>query len=308
MMAGRADGILLVDKQFGETSYDVVRKTKRALSIKKVGHAGTLDPFATGLLIILIGQGTKLSSFIMKKQKVYLVRIRLGMETDTLDPTGRAIKFEDVPHLELPDVERVARDFVGELEQVPPAYSAIKIKGRKAYEIAREGKTVPLKSRKVMIYNMVVLDMNLPFIDLKVACSSGTYIRSLASDFGKRLGTCAYAASLRRIQSGIFSVDHSVSSKEISPGSGIKLEKNIIPLPDALPDMQQVAVSEQLAARIRSGYQPRLSEVSMENWHEREEMQFLKIVCNTGLVAIADIQGGQWDSYRTKLSIRRVFH
>ena len=153
-MGRSIDGILLVDKEEGKTSYGVVRKVRAAFAksdVKKVGHAGTLDPFATGLLIILLGQGTKLSSFLMSERKVYLATIRLGIETDTMDPTGQVARTSPIPALSIEQIQEKANCLVGHREQVPPIYSAVKYKGTRAYKLARKGVKFDLKSKKIML-------------------------------------------------------------------------------------------------------------------------------------------------------------
>ena len=183
-MGHRIDGILLVNKIKGETSHDVVKKVKAAFGLKncKVGHAGTLDPFATGLLIILLGQGTKLSRFIMSEDKVYRGTMRLGVETDTLDCTGSVVHKVTVSELGIEQIREKARQFVGEIEQLPPVYSAVKYKGTRAYKLARRGEEMSLKKRNVTVYSLRILSVDLPDVTMEVRCSSGTYIRSLAAD------------------------------------------------------------------------------------------------------------------------------
>jgi len=249
------DGIILVDKSEGETSSRVVQKIRRTMKIQKAGHAGTLDPFATGLLIILLGQGTKLSSYLMSDEKAYEATIRLGVETDTLDLTGRVIKTVPVPEIKPETVEEKTREFLGEIEQVPPAFSALKYKGRRAYDWARKGVRIDLEKRKVNILSLKITSVRLPEILMEVVCSKGTYVRSLASDFAKSLGPGGHLTTLRRVFSGPFRVTDAVLSEDIGHRqSGEALQNKIISLGDALPQLMGVQVEEGMAQKIRNGF------------------------------------------------------
>ncbi|MBN1626866.1 MAG: tRNA pseudouridine(55) synthase TruB, partial [Deltaproteobacteria bacterium] len=166
-MFNGTDGIILIDKNEGETSFDVVKMAKRVFKTK-AGHAGTLDPFATGLLIILLGQGTKLSSYLMAGKKKYLATMTLGIETDTLDRTGRVLVEMPVPDMPREEVARIVREFTGDIEQRPPAYSAVNYKGQRAYKLARKGIEVDLGKRKVVIHSIEVVSVSLPDITFEV--------------------------------------------------------------------------------------------------------------------------------------------
>jgi tRNA pseudouridine55 synthase len=210
------EGILLIDKRKGITSYDVIRQIKKEYSKGiKMGHTGTLDSFATGLLIIMIGRCvTKLMNRFHKFKKRYVVDAQFGFETDTQDVTGQIIAKTDdgiIPTKE--DVEnRIREDFLGEIKQIPPKYSAKKVKGRKAYELAREEKEFELKPREIEIYEFKILEYEYPHIKLEVVCSTGTYIRTLVKDLARNLGTYATATDLRRTQIGPFSIEDVDSS------------------------------------------------------------------------------------------------
>lgn len=205
------NGILLVDKKKGITSYDVIRGIKKEYPKgTRIGHTGTLDPFATGLLIILIGrQATKLMNRFHEVKKRYLVEAKFGFETDTQDITGRIIsKTNDgiVPTKE--DIKStIENNFSGSIKQIPPKYSAKKIKGKKAYELAREGKEFELKPREIEIFEFKILDYEYPDIKFEILCSTGTYIRTLVRDLARVLGTYATATELRRTDIGSFSVE-----------------------------------------------------------------------------------------------------
>ncbi|MCD4811686.1 tRNA pseudouridine(55) synthase TruB [bacterium] len=210
------DGIILIDKEKGITSYDVIRKLKRDFEKgTKVGHAGTLDPFATGLLIVMVGrQATKLMERFHTLKKRYVVEAELGFKTDTQDITGEVVKesvVKDTPTKEVIE-ELIAKEFVGKISQTPPHYSAKKIKGRKSYELAREGKEFKLLPKEIEIFECKILEYEYPKLELEVLCSTGTYIRTLVNDIGERLGTYATAVELRRLNIGKFSVEDVGSS------------------------------------------------------------------------------------------------
>jgi len=210
------DGILNIYKPAGPTSHDIVDKIRKITGIKKVGHAGTLDPFAEGILIILIGKTTKLQPRFMAMDKTYVATLKLGAISDTYDKTGKIIMCEAKPHTSKDKIENILKQFLGEIKQVPPIYSAIKIKGKKAYELARKGQIPQLKPRKVKIYNIQVLKYKYPYLEIKVKCSKGTYIRSLAHDIGQKLNCGAYLEKLTRTQIGKFTTKNTVKLDKLS--------------------------------------------------------------------------------------------
>jgi tRNA pseudouridine55 synthase len=211
-------GFILINKPAGITSHDVVDKLREITKIKKIGHAGTLDPFATGLLILGIGREfTKKLSIFQKKDKEYIATLKLGAESDTFDKEGKIVekKVEKIP--ERKEIEEVLKSFFGEIEQIPPAFSAKKIKGKKLYELARRGIKVKPKPQKVKIYEISILEYKFPYLKIKVKCSSGTYIRSLANDIGKKLGCGAYVEDLIRTKIGKFSIENAVELSKLTP-------------------------------------------------------------------------------------------
>jgi len=210
-------GFLLVDKSEGMTSHDVVDHLRRITKIKKIGHAGTLDPIATGLLILGIGrEATKKLSEFQKLDKEYIAKIKLGVKSDTFDKEGKIEKvlFEKIPKRE--EIEKVLKDFCGEILQTPPPYSAKKIKGKKAYELARKGLKVELSPVKVKIYQIEILNYFFPYLEIKVSCSSGTYIRSLANDIGEKLKVGGLIEELRRTKIGNFKVENAQKLSQIN--------------------------------------------------------------------------------------------
>ena len=305
-MGNSYDGIILIDKEEGMTSFDVVKAIRRLLKVKKVGHAGTLDPFATGLLIILLGQGTKLSNYLMAGDKVYQATMRLGIETDTQDLTGRVVKRCVVPEFEPEFIRKVAHRFVGEIEQAPPLFSAVNYRGKRAYELARKGIKMDLQKRRVKVHSLAITSIDLPDVTMKVTCSRGTYVRSLAADLGKELGPGAHLKSLRRFYSGPFSVKDALSLEKVEHLSRQRLvPQSIIPLHEALPDMRQAKVDGGLAQRIRNGHQPGSEEVAMLDLPRSFE-GYMKLVEGEGLVAIAKVH--PIVKNKASLKIMRVFN
>ena len=211
------DGIIIVNKQKGCTSHDVVNKVKKIVN-KKVGHTGTLDPLATGVLPLLIGKGTLCSKYLINHDKVYEVSLKLGISTDTMDAEGKIIEEKKVNSniLAKENVEKVLSSFIGKQEQTPPIYSAIKVAGKKLYEYARKGQEVEIPKREREIYNIELVGINKVSkeIEFKVSCSKGTYIRSLCIDIAKALGTIGYMSGLERLQVGEFKIENAIKIDE----------------------------------------------------------------------------------------------
>lgn len=191
------------------TSHDVVAKIRRTLHIKRVGHAGTLDPLATGVLVVCIGEATRLSDFVMHSQKTYHAKIHFGETTETYDAEGDVITHSDISHLTQAHIEAILPQFTGDIEQIPPMYSAIKKDGKKLYELARAGESITLEPRRVTIHQLTITQFISPVADVEVVCGSGTYIRSLAHDMGQVLGVGAHLAGLVRTRSGTFDIQQS---------------------------------------------------------------------------------------------------
>lgn len=201
------NGILIVDKKKGKTSFDVIRDVRKQYNIKKVGHIGTLDPMATGVLPILLGECTKLSDYLINHDKQYIAVLKLGKKTTTGDSEGEIIEEKEVPSLSKEILNEVISKFIGEIEQIPPMYSAIKINGEKLYNLARQGKEVERKPRKVKIYSIDNIKIQKDEIEFRVECSKGTYIRTLCEDIAESMHTCGYMKSLRRTRVGEFSLN-----------------------------------------------------------------------------------------------------
>lgn len=209
------NGIINVYKEKGYTSHDVVAKLRGILKQKKIGHTGTLDPDATGVLPVCLGKGTRLCDMLTDETKTYVAGLLLGQETDTQDTSGTVLKESDISHLTEEAVLACIKSFEGEQMQVPPMYSALKVNGKKLYELAREGKTVERKARPVTFYEIRVLTMNLPHVELEVTCSKGTYIRTLCHDIGEKLGCGGCMESLVRSRVGRFGLDTALTLSQI---------------------------------------------------------------------------------------------
>jgi tRNA pseudouridine55 synthase len=206
--------VLLINKPLQWTSFDAVRKIRNLIRIKKVGHAGTLDPLATGLLIVCTGKFTKKINEYMAKEKEYTGTFTLGATTPTYDLESEPVDFQPTEDLDEKTIKSTTAKFTGDILQIPPAHSAIKVDGKRVYELARQGKEVKLEPRKVTISQFEITKIEKPLVYFRVVCSTGTYIRSLANDFGKELGCGAYLSSLCRTRIGEFRVEDSLSMKE----------------------------------------------------------------------------------------------
>lgn len=228
-------GILLVDKPQGVTSHDVVAKMRRVFRIKKIGHAGTLDPMATGLLLILVGKATKASQYLMSMDKEYVGTIKLGETTDSQDADGEVLMTKPVPELAEADVAKVIKDFMGDQYQTPPMFSAKKINGQKLYNLARKGKEVAREPRVIHVSHYEITKFALPEISFIVRSSKGTYIRTLAHDLGDRLGCGGHLSALRRTAVGQFRVETSNTVEAIESMASSVLLDTLIPITQAVP-------------------------------------------------------------------------
>ena len=229
--ASEIDGVLLVDKSPGMTSHDVVAITRRALNTKKVGHCGTLDPLATGLLIITIGRGTKIQDLLMSEDKEYVGTLELGTTTDSQDADGVVLETNPIPQLPRETIDAAFAKFHGDFYQTPPMVSAIKKDGIPLYKLARQGKQVEREPRFVHVYAHEILAVQLPAIDFRVVCSKGFYVRTYAHEIGQDLGCGAHLKSLRRTKSGRFSVEGAVTVEELKAGPLETMAARVMSLP-----------------------------------------------------------------------------
>lgn len=248
------NGVLNLIKPPGMTSFDVVRLIKKAVGEKKVGHSGTLDPAASGVLPVFVGRNaTKTIGYLDRTEKSYRAVMRLGVETDTMDAEGNVLKLMPAK-VNKSDITEAALGFIGEIEQIPPMYSAVKQKGKKLYELARQGLTVERSPRRIMIYKLDIVEFEGDYAILDVKCSSGTYIRTLCSDIGKKLGCGAHLAFLVRTASGPFNIGEAFTLEDairkLSIGETGEL---LLPADYALKSLDRVTISEKNAARFRNG-------------------------------------------------------
>lgn len=218
------NGIVLIDKPQGPSSFDVVKRVRYLAKTKKVGHAGTLDPLASGLLMVCLGRYTKLASILTDGEKIYEAIISLGTTTTTDDNEGEAIRTESYAHITRAQIENAINQFVGSIEQKPPQFSAIKVGGKRAYALARANTTVELAPRPVTIFSITIVDIDLPNVKVSIHCSKGTYVRSLARDVGDALGVGAHAQDIRRIKSGNCLVENAIPFDQLNNET---IEKNL---------------------------------------------------------------------------------
>ena len=246
-------GVIVVDKPLGLTSHDVVQVVRKGVGLRRVGHTGTLDPRASGVLVVLIGPAVRLSEYVSASDKRYQATIRLGSATDTYDTEGKITLISKVNVTENEFAEQLSL-FVGEIEQTPPPFSAVKVQGRKAYELSRKGLDVELKPRKIHVYRLDILDWDVPDVIIDVYCSSGTYVRSLAHDLGKVLGCGAHLVGLRRTKSGRFTLRDANQLDKLKDDfvSG-DWHKHLIPAADALSEWHAVELSVEQMQLIRNG-------------------------------------------------------
>lgn len=251
------EGILIIDKPTEWTSHDVVGKLRRLLKTKRIGHTGTLDPFATGVLVMLVGQATRLAQFLDKDTKEYEATIQFGFETETGDLTGKEKGKRKKVKVKSVDIEKVLPDFLGEIEQVPPMYSAKKIEGRKLYELARKGIEIERKGVFVTIHELRILE-EIPHpqsqIQIRVACSAGTYIRTLAEDIGRKIGVPCHLSALRRTKAGKFDLAKAVTIQELEEIiEAEKLGDYLVSMNEAVSHLTEVKLSAEEVKKTQNG-------------------------------------------------------
>jgi len=272
------DGILIVDKPEGITSLDVAREIKRRFGVKKAGHVGTLDPFATGVLPIVINEGTKLVPFLVEGPKEYEATLQLGDETTTDDWTGQRVLSKPWQEIRPEKIEAVIRTFWGKIRQTPPMFSAVKIGGRPLYRLARKGIEVERKEREVEIYGIRTERIDLPLVHFNVSCSKGTYIRTLARDIGRKIGCGAHLLRLRRTRSGPFTLGEAISWERIREFSHRSLLSPwLISLKAALASLPEMVGDEHLVRKVRLGRKMMVQDLSLQNLPAFEKGECLKI-------------------------------
>lgn len=288
-------GFLNIDKPGGITSHDVVAAVKRAIRQRdgqkvRVGHAGTLDPLATGVLVVCLGSATRLSEYVMASRKTYLARVRLGISTDSYDSDGTVTGRADCAHLTPDDVIAALPALAGEVAQIPPMYSAVKVGGKKLYELARRGETVERQARPVTIHALEAVEIDLPELTLHVTCSAGTYIRTLAHDLGAALGVGAHLTALRRVASGAFHIDDATPLDDLltrADWSGV-----LISPADALADWLTVPLDSAACLDVKQGRR-------IPNRHACATGTLARALTPDGeLVGILRAVGDQWQPHK----------
>ncbi len=284
------NGILLIDKPKGKTSHVVVRDVKRILKSRRAGHTGTLDPFATGVLPVCLNNATKIIPFLDETYKEYDATLKLGVTTDTMDETGEITIVKELGEISVNGIEIVFACVKNERMQLPPMYSALKQRGRRLYELARNGIEVQRSLRPVKIVELKILDFRPPILRFFVKCSRGTYVRALAADIGNKLGYGGHLVDLRRLKSGTFKIEDTVKIEEIMRG-----ELNLIPLEKALSHLKQVYVTKNMSIKIRNGEQVRKSLLDLSSIPEFEAGERLAFYDDTNLISVSEARYSSYD-------------
>jgi tRNA pseudouridine55 synthase len=297
------NGILLIDKPQGMTSHDVVRRVRRLLRTRRVGHTGTLDPLATGVLPIAVGEATRIVQFLMEGDKTYRAILKLGETTTTQDAEGEVLERRPVEGITAETVIAAARSFEGVIRQLPPMYSALKKDGVPLYRLARQGIEVERESRAVRIDRLQILDVDLPLITLEVDCSKGTYVRTLCHDLGLVLGTGAHLLALRRTRSGSFTEADCVTLEQLETDG--TATPPLLSVDEALRGMPALEVDAEATRRLADGIPPALASLSAApGCPEGETVRLM----HTGtLLAIARFAPGRLNEKRGDFELLRVF-
>jgi len=280
------EGIILLSKPAGQTSFQSLGELKRRLGTGRVGHAGTLDKFAEGLLVVLAGRMTRLSAFATSLDKEYVAVVHFGRATDTLDPEGRETETGTVPSRA--EVEGILAGFQGTILQTPPAYSAVHVDGKRAYKSARAGELVVIPPRQVTIESLDLIDFTSPEATLRVSCSKGTYIRSLARDIARSLGTCAFVSALRRVRIGGFLLENAKPPFQFDPKTDILPPERFF---DAAPGLGRLVVKESWVSRVGNGFP--LDAESFEAVPDADGL-FGAFSHSGKLLAVAEKKAGTW--------------
>ena len=263
MVTPEKDGVVVIDKPAGITSAEVVARVKRIFGARKAGHAGTLDPFATGVLICCLNQATRLARFFLHDRKKYRGILHLGIATDTQDPTGKVLSEKNISRITAADIHRVVGCFTGHIKQVPPVYSALKHKGTPLYRLARKGCAVQKPHRTVTITALTILEIAMPLVTFEVSCSAGTYIRTLCADMGRELGCGGHLKSLQRLESSGFDIAEAVTLNALDALAATNdIGDKLISMTDALRGIPAETADRKLATRIKHGQPLNLSELT----------------------------------------------
>ncbi len=275
-------GIINVYKEAGYTSFDVVAKLRGILHIKKIGHTGTLDPDAVGVLPICIGKATKVCDMLTNTDKTYVATLLMGVSTDTCDISGTILDEKEVnvtPEM----VEKTIKSFIGEQDQIPPMYSAIKVNGKKLYELAREGKVIERKARRINIYNIEIIDLNLPRVKMRIDCSKGTYIRSLCNDIGEKLGCHGCMENLVRERVGNFSIDNTIIIEEIqSLMNENRVEEVVLPIDSVFSSYPALKVKAKSQKACLNGAKLRFCDLVDGSYNENSQHKYYRLYLENG--------------------------
>lgn len=281
------NGVIVIDKPAGKTSHDVVNEVRKILGVKKAGHTGTLDPMATGVLPVCLNEATKLAGFLSCDDKEYIATMLLGIKTDTMDTDGQVLSRSDRFPSEK-EIRSVISRMTGTIQQVPPAYSAVKYCGKPLYKWARSGVLLDLKPRDVTIYSIVIEDISLPRVTFRVACSKGTYIRTLCSDIGDALGAGACLCGLRRVRSGIFTEKMAVDLKAYA-GAKEDPRGKILPMTGLLPLLATIELEDHCATKLRNGWQPSVDMMKEHDLPLLKAGDMVKFISRGSLLAVAEM-------------------
>ncbi len=298
------NGVLIVDKPQGKTSFDIVRQVRRLCKTRRVGHAGTLDPLATGVLPVAVGWATRLVEYMMAGDKTYLATLKLGVATDTQDSEGRVIEVKEWQDIDRASLNKTITDFIGEIDQLPPMYSALKKDGKPLYQLARQGVEVERQTRSLRIDSLVIDDFAPPFVTFTVRCSKGTYVRTLCHDIGQKLGSAAHMTSLRRLSCGHFDASSSHTLEELQD-----LVTQGKPLPlltpaEILADWPALVVSGAVLGRLQDGVAPDMTDFDVSALSAGDRVCFLD---EESLVAIANFTPGGYGKRPGDFELIKVF-
>ncbi|MGA1864628.1 MAG: tRNA pseudouridine(55) synthase TruB [bacterium] len=299
-----SSGLLILNKPHGMASFKALQLLKRRFRWKKMGHAGTLDPLATGVLPICIGKATRLVPYLMERQKKYEALIRLGIETQTQDREGEITGVYSATEFPSPDkIEIVLKRFRGQIEQIPPMYSALRCQGRRLYELAREGKDIPRKPRCIQIHKLTCISYRYPFLSIDVTCGKGTYIRTLASDIGRDLGTGGHLWELKRTGVGEHNIDDALAWDKVMAMGREEIEKHIIPAGEILSFLPTVKVGHREREAMSNGRTFTLT--SPCNEFPLDETSILRIHDREGeFLGLGGVVGSNADGIETEVHIK----
>jgi tRNA pseudouridine55 synthase len=285
-----AHGVLLLDKPIEMSSNHALQKVKRLFNAQKAGHTGSLDPLATGMLPICLGEATKVSAFLLDADKTYRFKCQLGTKTSTADAEGEVIENRPYEHITQAQVEKVLPQFIGDIKQIPPMYSALKKDGKRLYDLARQGIVVEREARPVTIYSLKILSLDAGELELEAMCSKGTYVRTLAEDIAAALDTVAYITALRRLSVGVYKVGMiTLEQLQTLADKGLSaLDEMLMPMDSGLPDWPEVQLDADSAYYIKLGQPVQVARAPTEGWvkiYHEEHFLGLGIIQDDGKVA-----------------------